>query len=107
MANDDAWQAGIDIASKHGDTKRAKKSAGKSAQTVGAGAAQSGGGGKKNPWSILSYIPLKHSGGKVRKTGPYRLKKGERVLTATQQKSLGLKKKRAKKSQNKRTITKA
>ena len=38
------------------------------------------------PWSNF------HSGGKVRKTGFYKLKKDEMVLTVAQQKSVGLKK---------------
>jgi hypothetical protein len=33
-----------------------------------------------------------HSGGTVKKTGNYRLRKGEKVLTIAQQKSVGIKK---------------
>jgi len=41
---------------------------------------------------IVSPISNLHSGGKVKKTGPYRLRKGELVLTISQQKAAGLKK---------------
>jgi len=33
-------------------------------------------------------LPIYHKGGKVKKTGPAMVKKGERVLTAKQQKGL-------------------
>ena len=48
----------------------------------------------------------KHSGGKVTKTGPYRLRKGEIVLTVGQQKAAGLKKTAKKKSTGKRVASK-
>lgn len=44
------------------------------------------------PWSNFD------SGGKVRKTGFYKLKRGEIVLTPSQQKSVGLKKRGRKKT---------
>ena len=47
----------------------------------------------------------KHSGGKVTKTGPYRLRKGEIVLTVGQQKAAGLKTAK-KKSTGKRVASK-
>jgi len=92
MANQDAWQSGWDkgtaTANKNkkktddtGDKDEKKKSSKK-----GSGSSSSG-----NPWSILNYIPKLHNGGKVKKTGNYRLRKKEVVLTATQAKAAGIK----------------
>ena len=91
MANDDAWQAGLDIASgKNGGHKKKKKGnadkrAGKGKAASTASGAKSGGG---NPFSILHYLPKLHKGGKVKKTGAYRLRKGETVVTAKQMKAV-------------------
>lgn len=41
---------------------------------------------------VLFPISNFHKGGTVKKTGAYKLKKGERVLTVAQQKSVGIKK---------------
>jgi len=99
MANDDAWQAGLDIGS--GKNKKSKKKPNKNrADKDGPTSGAASGGG--NPYSILKYLPLKHSGGKVKKTGAYRLKRGETVLTKTQMKSM-----RGKKSARKRVSGKA
>ena len=49
----------------------------------------------ESPWKKFEHITMPwsnfHSGGKVRKTGFYKLKKGEVVLTVPQQKAIGLK----------------
>jgi hypothetical protein len=54
----------------------------------------------------LAPMGSKHSGGKVTKTGPYRLRKGEIVLTVGQQKAAGLKKTAKKKSTGKHVASK-
>ena len=50
---------------------------------------------KESGWKKFEHIafPLSnlHSGGTVKKTGNYRLRKGEKVLTVTQQKAVGIK----------------
>ena len=88
MANDAAWQAGVDIATKNKDKNKDKKKDKKD----GKGDQPASGGGGGNPYSILNYLPKLHKGTKrVKKTGPYIIKKGEAVLTSKQQKKAGLK----------------
>ena len=53
------------------------------------------------PSAPLKPIGNRHKGGKIRKTGPYQLKKGEIVLTAAQAKAK-LGKKNSKKSSRKK-----
>ena len=86
-------------ANKKSNKKNSKDDKSNKGASDSASSAKSGG----NPWSILSYIPKLHKGGKVRKTGVYRLKKGEKVITASQEKSCV--KKRGKKS-NRKVISK-
>ncbi len=84
MANDAAWQAGVDIAQ------------GKKKKQTKIGSDKDTSDGKNKVGGLLGYMGKKigklHSGGTVKKTGNYRLRKGERVLTVAQQKSAGLKK---------------
>jgi hypothetical protein len=100
MANDAAWQAGVDIAqgNKKGKKDQETKKLGDdkdSSKDDSSGNKKSGGmlglmG--KGASSLGKQLGMKHSGGMVKKTGNYRLRKGERVLTVTQQKAVGLKK---------------
>jgi hypothetical protein len=50
---------------------------------------------KESGWTKAMHVlfPISNfdKGGKVKKTGVYKLKKGERVLTVAQQKSVGIK----------------
>ena len=93
MANDAAWQAGVDIATGNKDKKKAK-----------------GKGGSKlldqpNPSTVAD--PSKyHKGGKVKKGGWAKVKKHEVVLTVGQQKAAGLKKGGKKKASHKRVAGK-
>lgn len=102
MANDAAWQAGVDIAQKKkSDNKSKKDSWGNFGQPQKP---------KESGWKkflhIASPISNLHSGGRVKRTGNYRLRKGELVLTVSQQKEYGLKKKTSKKSSRKRVGSK-
>ncbi len=101
MANDAAWQAGIDLGKTSKYNRKNKRSGDKGNDASTASAAKGAAGGGGNPWSILSYLPKLHGGGKVRKTGAYRLKRGETVVTAKQMKTL-----RGKKSTRKRVACK-
>jgi hypothetical protein len=79
MANADAFNSGFDA----GMGKKSKKKKGK------------GDGNSEliqQPTPATIANPMRHSGGKIRKTGDYRLRKGERVLTIAQQKAVGIKK---------------
>jgi hypothetical protein len=96
MANDEAWQAGVDIAQKKKSKSQSK-----------AGDPQKKEGWGKRFLHALSPISNLHKGGTVKKTGEYRLKKGERVLTGPQQKRAGLKKSGKKKAGKKRVARKA
>lgn len=69
MANVDAWSAGWGIGERASKTKKKKS-------------AKTGGQASDLSASWDSY----HKGGKVRRTGPAKLKKGEIVLTASQAK---------------------
>ena len=80
MANDAAWQAGVDIATKQKDDK--KKKSDLLHQPTPAGVA--------NPSSFKK-------GGKVKKTGVAKVHKHEVVLTAKQAKQYGKKKASTKK----------
>ena len=104
MANTDAWssgwQKGTDVAQKNKNKGQGKGKQG------GTGAPAGGTAGGGNPYSILSLLPKLHKGGKVKKTGPYRLRKGEIVLTAEQQKEHGLKKGKGKATGRKRMASK-
>jgi hypothetical protein len=106
MASDEAWQAGVDIATGAKDKKK-KKYTGMSKKKMGG---KDDSSGEKtasgNPYSILSYLPKLHHGGKVKKTGNYRLRKKEVVLTVAQQKKAGLLKKGGKKTARKRVAGK-
>ncbi len=65
---------------------------------------------KESGWKkflhIASPISNLHKGGAVEKTGNYRLRKGELVLTVSQQKKHGFKKKTSKYSSRKRVASK-
>jgi hypothetical protein len=98
MANDEAWQAGMDIAQKHRDKKDKKKKKGK------------GNDGDEKKSGLMSYIKKKfssspkqltgnldasptelHKGGLVKKSGYAKVRKGEVMLTAKQARSFGRK----------------
>ena len=55
---------------------------------------------------IMSPISNLHSGGKVKRTGNYRLRKGEVVLTVKQQREVGIKTGKKKSSSRKRVASK-
>lgn len=102
MANDAAWQAGVDIATKHKDEKNKKDSWGNFGQPQKP---------KESGWKkflhIASPISNLHKGGTVKKTGNYRLRKKEMVLTVAQQKAAGIKNGSKKKaSARKRVVSK-
>ena len=63
-----------------------------------------------SPWKKFEHVTMPwsnfHSGGTVKKTGIYKLKKGERVLTVAQQKSVGIKKGKKKTNARKRVASK-
>jgi len=65
---------------------------------------------KESGWEkffhVTSPISNLHKGGRVKKTGPYRLRKGELVLTVSQQKAYGLKKGKKKATSRKRISSK-
>ena len=110
MANDDAWQAGIDIASDRKDKqkKNAKKPKTGAGETADAAKGGGGGGGIFNKiMHVLSPISNLKTGGRVRKTGLHKLHKGELVLTAKQQRAAGLKKSKGKAHSRKRVAGKA
>lgn len=101
MANDAAWQAGWDAggaASRKQKAPKNKKSADGNASPDVDQSAQKKQGGRKNPFSILSYIPHMKKGGRVKKTGLAVVHKGEYVVPA--------KHRTAKKASRKRTILK-
>lgn len=100
MANDEAWSSGWSQGEGAAQKRKDKKNKQKDSQSNSSGSASGGG----NPYSILSYLPKLHSGGKVKKTGAYRLKKGELVMTSTQQKSAGLKKYGKKKTAGRKRV---
>lgn len=62
----------------------------------------------ESPWKKFEHITMPwsnfHSGGKVRKTGFYRLRKGEVVLTVSQQKAVGLKTHGKKKASSRKRV---
>jgi hypothetical protein len=64
----------------------------------------------ESPWKKFEHVTMPwsnfHSGGKVRKTGFYKLKKGEVVLTVAQQKAVGIKHGKKKSSSRKRVAGK-
>jgi len=94
MANDDAWASGWSQGAGAAQKKKDKKAL----APAKAGIA---------PTGDLGGLPKLHSGGKVKKTGNYRLRKGEAVLTVTQQKEAGIKKSGKKKSETrKHTVSK-
>jgi len=62
-----------------------------------------------SPWDKFKHITMPitnlfHSGGIVKKTGNYRLRKKEMVLTVSQQKSLGIHKSKGKKTANRKRV---
>jgi hypothetical protein len=63
----------------------------------------------ESPWKKFEHITMPwsnfHNGGKVRKTGFYRLKKNEVVLTVPQQRAIGLKRGKKKTAPRKRVAT--
>lgn len=65
---------------------------------------------KESGWTKAMHVlfPISNfdKGGKVKKTGVYKLKKGERVLTIAQQKSVGIKHGKRKTSGRKRVAGK-
>jgi hypothetical protein len=107
MANDDAWQAGIDIAAqrqgKQGQQGQGKEQKQKLSKPVGQVTTSDG-------QTLTPSAPMKlsnyHKGGKVKKTGPANLRKGEIVMTAKQQQKAGLKKGKKKASAKKRVASK-
>jgi hypothetical protein len=80
MANDDAWSAGWAQGSGAAQKRKDKKDKTKTEKPKQFS-------GSLDPSTLASF----HKGGTVKKTGPYRLRKGEKVLTIQQQKSAGLK----------------
>ena len=99
MADNGAWQDGVDIAgkSKYGHKNRDKNNQ----DQQQAPKKKSGGGLFSKLMHVAFPISNLHKGGTVKKTGVYKLKKGEKVLTAAQQKAHGIKK-TTKKSHSKR-----
>jgi hypothetical protein len=65
---------------------------------------------KESGWTKAMHVlfPISNfdKGGRVKKTGVYKLKKGERVLTVAQQKSVGLKHGKKKTTSRKRVAAK-
>ena len=96
MANDQAWQAGVDIAQKRKD----RKDWGNFGQKP-----QKKESGWKKFLHITSPISNFKKGGHVKKTGMYKLHAGEHVLTASQAKAHGFGKGK-KKGTRKRTASK-
>lgn len=92
MANDAAWQAGVDIATN-------KKGKGKKKSQL---LQQPSPSTLADPGKYASY----HKGGTVKKTGNYRLRKKEVILTVAQQKAVGLKGGKKKSSVRKRVASK-
>ncbi len=92
MANSDAFQSGVDIGMGKKSTKKSSKGVGQVTTSAGQ--------------TLYPDAPLKsyHKGGRVKKTGPARLKKGELVMTVSQQKSAGLKKNGRKKSNARKRV---
>ncbi len=71
MANSEAFQSGLELGA--GDVNKAKKKSPVSDPAMG-------GSGVESSAKLTAY----HKGGRVKKTGPAVLKKGEEVLTAKQ-----------------------
>ena len=90
MANDDAWSAGWSQGSGAAQKKKDKKKSTVPKQFSG----------YVDPAGLFSF----HKGGTVKKTGAYRLKKGEKVLTVAQQKSVGIKSTGKKKSSSHKRV---
>ncbi len=97
MANEAAWTSGWQQGSDQSKKDKDKK------DQSNQGKPQSSGG---NPWSILSYLPRLHKGGKVKRTGGYLLRKGEIVLTPKQAQKHGIKSGRKKSHGHKRVSAK-
>jgi hypothetical protein len=97
MANDQAWQAGMDIAQERKD----KKSWGNFGQKP-----QKKESGWKKVLHVLSPVSNFDHGGPVKRTGLYKLKKGEHVLTAKQARMHGIKGRGKKKNGKKRVACK-
>lgn len=104
MANDDAWSSGWSQGDNAAQKRKDKPKKQKNDKNTG-GTEDTVTGLSGNPYSILSYLPKLHSGGKVKKTGAYRLKKNEVVLTSTQAKAAGIKK-GSKKTGSKKSVSK-
>ena len=102
MANADAFNQGFDAGMSKTDQK--KKKPGKDTNTNSGPVSQPG-----YDWSSRYEKPVAgtmHKGGTVKKTGNYRLKKGEKVLTIAQQKAVGLKTGKKKPTGKKRVASK-
>ena len=99
MANVDAFNQGFDAGM--GKTDQKKKKSTKDNNTNSGPVSQPG-----YDFSSRYAMPKLHKGGKVKRTGAYRLKKGEIVLTAVQAKSHGVKTGKKKSGSHKRTASK-
>ena len=91
MANDDAWSSGWAQGSGAAQKKKDKKSAAQPQKQSGMN-------------MLAGAVGAFHKGGKVKKTGNYRLRKGEAVLTVKQQREVGIKKGGKKKANHKKRI---
>jgi hypothetical protein len=84
MANDDAWSAGIQMGSNASQKRKVDKSEKKLS-----GIKNIAGNPNNSMQTTSAQSPLigsKKKGGKVKRTGAYRLHKGERVLTVRESK---------------------
>jgi hypothetical protein len=115
MANVDAFNSGFDMGS--GKKSPKKKTGEKDGQDSGKATGLKGYLGKKfgkhnnspKQFSEPEEGPVAsaysfHKGGTVKKTGNYRLRKGEKVLTISQQKAAGIKKGGKKKANSRKRI---
>jgi hypothetical protein len=80
MAEVSTWNQAYELGHKHGEKIQEKAMSGPAGMMGG----MAGGAG--------GAMGSKHSGGRIKKTGNYRLRKKELVLTVAQQKAAGLQK---------------
>jgi hypothetical protein len=99
MADDAAWQAGVDIGTEKKSQKKKNGSSGNGKKEI------LGDLTSKTP-NPSDNTPKLHKGGRVKRTGNYRLRKKEVVLTVAQQKAAGIKRGKKKSSVRKRVASK-
>lgn len=92
MANVEAFNSGWDLGTR--DPKKTKE---KDKKESSSSNSKNGNSDKQKQPSFADMKSF-HKGGKVRRTGPAKLKKGEIVLTASQAKTYGVKPKSHKKT---------